>query len=105
MIRIGYICDLPFGTHLPRLAGIERGDLPDATVTAVLSGDVTQRARPQEFAAAAEFVRTLPAPVLVVTGNHDSPAGVPCGGSSIPGAIGGATFHDRKAPQIRAGVR
>ncbi len=40
----------------------------------VLSGDVTQRARTAQFAAAAAFVRRLRVPhVLAVPGNHDVP--------------------------------
>ncbi len=39
----------------------------------VISGDLTQRAKPSQFAAAREFVDDLPAPVLAVPGNHDVP--------------------------------
>ena len=40
----------------------------------VVSGDITQRARPAEFAAAAAFMARLPdCPQLVVPGNHDLP--------------------------------
>ncbi len=39
----------------------------------VLSGDVTQRARRAQFAAAREFVDRLPAPLVVIPGNHDIP--------------------------------
>jgi len=39
----------------------------------VISGDLTQRARTHEFGLAQEFIRRLPAPVLVVPGNHDIP--------------------------------
>lgn len=40
----------------------------------VLSGDITQRARAAQFAAAAAFVRRLQVPhVLAVPGNHDVP--------------------------------
>ena len=39
----------------------------------VVSGDVTQRARTKEFKAAADFLGTLPAPLLAVPGNHDVP--------------------------------
>jgi 3',5'-cyclic AMP phosphodiesterase CpdA len=39
----------------------------------VVSGDVTQRARIKEFKAAADFLGTLPAPLLAVPGNHDVP--------------------------------
>ncbi len=39
----------------------------------VLSGDVTQRARRAQFAAARSFADQLPAPVLAIPGNHDIP--------------------------------
>jgi 3',5'-cyclic AMP phosphodiesterase CpdA len=39
----------------------------------VVSGDLTQRARIKEFKAAADFLAALPAPSLVVPGNHDVP--------------------------------
>lgn len=39
----------------------------------VVSGDLTQRARSEQFEQAAQFLRTLPQPQLVVPGNHDVP--------------------------------
>lgn len=39
----------------------------------VVSGDLTQRARPREFREARRFLDALPAPRLVVPGNHDVP--------------------------------
>ena len=40
----------------------------------IASGDFTQRARPEQFAEAAEYMRTLPdVPKVVVPGNHDVP--------------------------------
>jgi len=39
----------------------------------VISGDLTQRARRSQFAAAAAFIKTLQPPYLVVPGNHDVP--------------------------------
>jgi 3',5'-cyclic AMP phosphodiesterase CpdA len=39
----------------------------------VVSGDLTQRARPEQFRAARDFIARLPAPVLAVPGNHDVP--------------------------------
>ncbi len=39
----------------------------------VVSGDLTQRARTSEFEAAREFLNRLPAPQIVVPGNHDVP--------------------------------
>jgi len=66
------ISDTHFGTEQPpvlealvALAAQQRPDL------VVLSGDITQRARPTQFRAAKAFVDRLGAPVLVVPGNHD----------------------------------
>ncbi|NEX19497.1 metallophosphoesterase [Thiorhodococcus mannitoliphagus] len=74
MIRIAHISDLHFGAHLPRLAdALSEEILRMQPALVALSGDLTQRARPREFAAAAEFLRRLPEPVLVVPGNHDLP--------------------------------
>jgi 3',5'-cyclic AMP phosphodiesterase CpdA len=39
----------------------------------VISGDLTQRAKPHQFAAAKRFVETLPCPTIAVPGNHDVP--------------------------------
>jgi 3',5'-cyclic AMP phosphodiesterase CpdA len=39
----------------------------------VISGDLTQRARPEQFEQARQFLDTLPGPQLVVPGNHDVP--------------------------------
>lgn len=39
----------------------------------VVSGDLTQRARPAQFRAAREFLDRLPQPQIVVPGNHDVP--------------------------------
>src|SRR4051794_29114831 len=39
----------------------------------VVSGDLTQRARKQEFMQARSFLDALPSPRLVVPGNHDVP--------------------------------
>jgi len=66
------ISDTHFGTEqqpvveaLVALAAQQRPDL------VVLSGDITQRARPSQFRAAKAFVDRLCAPVLAVPGNHD----------------------------------
>jgi 3',5'-cyclic AMP phosphodiesterase CpdA len=39
----------------------------------VVSGDLTQRARAEEFIEARTFLKTLPGPQIVVPGNHDVP--------------------------------
>lgn len=75
MRTIFHISDVHFGPpHLPRVAQgvldfIER-HRPDLVV---LSGDLTQRARPEQFRQARAFVDRIPVPTLVVPGNHDVP--------------------------------
>jgi 3',5'-cyclic AMP phosphodiesterase CpdA len=66
------ISDTHFGTEQPQvvdalvaLAGQQRPHL------VVLSGDITQRARPAQFRAAKAFTDRLDAPVLAIPGNHD----------------------------------
>lgn len=74
MTRIAHLSDTHFGTEVPHVAqallDCLTGIRPDLIV---VSGDVTQRARRNEFAAAAGYFRRLPGPVLVLPGNHDIP--------------------------------
>jgi len=71
---IAHISDLHFGHEEPHVAEALLDDLARLAPTLVaVSGDLTQRARPREFAAARAFLDRLPAPALVVPGNHDVP--------------------------------
>lgn len=74
MTRILHLSDVHFGAVDDRLVqpmlDLAHTLRPDATV---ISGDLTQRARPDQFAAARAFVDRLPGPTLVVPGNHDIP--------------------------------
>src|SRR5687767_83793 len=74
MTTIAHLSDLHFGRHDPVLADVLVTQLgktrPDLIV---ISGDLTQRARRSQFAAARDFLRRLPGPVLIVPGNHDVP--------------------------------
>lgn len=69
-----HISDTHFGTEQPpvmaALLDLAAGQRPDLVV---LSGDITQRARPAQFQAARAFVDRLGAPVLAIPGNHDIP--------------------------------
>jgi 3',5'-cyclic AMP phosphodiesterase CpdA len=71
---LAHISDLHFGTEDPVVA---RGLLAELEAVApalvVVSGDLTQRARRDQFAAARAFLDSIPAPLLVVPGNHDVP--------------------------------
>ncbi len=66
------ISDTHFGTEVPQvveaLAALAIQQRPNLVV---LSGDITQRARPDQFRAAKSFVDRLGAPVLAIPGNHD----------------------------------
>ena len=67
-----HISDTHFGTEQPRvveaLVALAAQQRPDVVV---LSGDITQRARPSQFQTAKAFVDRLGAPVLAIPGNHD----------------------------------
>ena len=76
MLTLLHISDLHFGPPyieavgeaLLRFAGENASDI------IVASGDFTQRAKPEQFAAARAFLDRLPAaPLVVVPGNHDIP--------------------------------
>jgi 3',5'-cyclic AMP phosphodiesterase CpdA len=68
------ISDPHFGTEqspvVEALVALARQQRPDLLV---LSGDITQRARPAQFRAARAFIDRLGVPVLAVPGNHDIP--------------------------------
>jgi hypothetical protein len=68
------LSDLHFGREDARVVEAVLEDVaagrPDLIV---VSGDLTQRARRRQFEAARAFLDRLPAPVLVVPGNHDVP--------------------------------
>jgi 3',5'-cyclic AMP phosphodiesterase CpdA len=70
-----HLSDTHFGTEQPpvveALEALVRARRPDL---AVHSGDITQRAKPAEFAAAQAFCRRLAVPqLLALPGNHDIP--------------------------------
>ena len=73
--RLLHLSDTHFGTEVPAVAdALKRLCEQQRPEVAVLSGDVTQRARPGQFAAAARFLKTLAVPqTLVLPGNHDVP--------------------------------
>jgi 3',5'-cyclic AMP phosphodiesterase CpdA len=74
MRTLVHLSDLHFGTVrqeivLPLLSLLERIQ-PDLVA---VSGDLTQRARKEQFAAAREFLDAMPFTRIVVPGNHDIP--------------------------------
>ena len=75
VLRILHISDVHFGPpHLKDLSQevlkLEEDRRPDLVV---VSGDLTQRAKPHQFQQARRFVDQFKAPALVVPGNHDVP--------------------------------
>lgn len=74
MRTLVHLSDLHFGrvdaTLLEPLIALVAQIKPDLVV---VSGDLTQRARSVEFAAARRFLDALPSPQIVVPGNHDVP--------------------------------
>jgi 3',5'-cyclic AMP phosphodiesterase CpdA len=72
--RLLHISDLHFGAVNARLLDplliLARDLTPDAVV---VSGDLTQRARPDQFRDAAAYLARFGVPVLTVPGNHDTP--------------------------------
>ncbi len=71
---IVHLSDIHFGAHLEELAGSLVADIWDRRPDlVVVSGDLTQRARRNQFIEARAFLDRLPGPVLTVMGNHDVP--------------------------------
>ncbi|HET7747694.1 MAG TPA: metallophosphoesterase family protein [Vicinamibacteria bacterium] len=71
---IAHISDLHFGREDPPVVEALLADLAARGPSLVaVSGDLTQRARAGQFRAAREFLDRLPAPTVVVPGNHDIP--------------------------------
>jgi 3',5'-cyclic AMP phosphodiesterase CpdA len=74
MRTLVHLSDLHFGridySIIEPLVQTITGLKPDAVV---VSGDLTQRARSQQFKEAREFLDRLPAPQIIVPGNHDVP--------------------------------
>lgn len=75
-----HLSDLHFGRVPPGMAEtlieVASRIAPDVVV---VSGDLTQRARIEEFEQAAAFLKQLPGPQIVIPGNHDVPLFNPYG--------------------------
>ena len=75
MREILHVSDIHFGPyHQPRVARALI-DLIENRRPALLvvSGDLTQRAKPRQFRQAKDYLDAVPVPVLAVPGNHDVP--------------------------------
>lgn len=74
MLVIAHLSDLHLGAHDPAAVASVAADvtamLPALTV---VTGDLTMRARAGQFRLARDLLDQLPAPRLVIPGNHDMP--------------------------------
>ena len=74
MTRLFHVSDLHFGREdKDAVAGFDkvvRDEMPDAVIC---TGDLTMRARSEEFEAAGDYLDALPVPVTLEPGNHDLP--------------------------------
>jgi 3',5'-cyclic AMP phosphodiesterase CpdA len=74
MRTLVHLSDLHFGRVNPAILEPLLGFIYDAKPDLVaVSGDLTQRARTEEFKAAREFLNAIPFAQIVVPGNHDVP--------------------------------
>ena len=77
MTLVAHISDPHFGTEDPQVLAGLLADLDGRTAPApafvAVSGDLTQRARTEQFRASRAFLDRLTCPYLVVPGNHDVP--------------------------------
>jgi 3',5'-cyclic AMP phosphodiesterase CpdA len=74
MRRLVHLSDLHFGALDERLLEpLRRRVQALEPHVVIVSGDLTQRARPRQFDAARRWLGTLPRPQVVVPGNHDVP--------------------------------
>lgn len=72
MRRIAHLSDLHFGTEIPAvLEQLGQSVHAFAPHLVVVTGDLTQRARPSQFRSARRFLDSLPSPRLIIPGNHD----------------------------------
>src|SRR6478672_7889017 len=73
-VVVAHVSDLHFGAHDPdAVESLVADVVATAPTLTVVTGDLTMRARRREFQAARSLLRRLPAPQLVVLGNHDVP--------------------------------
>ena len=72
--RIFHISDIHFGVEdRGALLSVERAIAAEQPDALICTGDITQRAKHSEYAAAADWFASLGVPVLLEPGNHDMP--------------------------------
>jgi 3',5'-cyclic AMP phosphodiesterase CpdA len=74
LIRLAHLSDIHFGgENVAAVSGAAEMLRAEPFDLTIISGDLTQFGEIGEFEAAAAWIKTLPGPVMVVPGNHDSP--------------------------------
>lgn len=74
MIRLAHLSDIHFGgENVAAVTGAAEVIRAGGFDLTIVSGDLTQFGEIGEFDAAAAWLKTLPEPILVTPGNHDSP--------------------------------
>jgi 3',5'-cyclic AMP phosphodiesterase CpdA len=72
MRTIAHISDLHFGTEIPEVVEALLEDINSLKPSIVIaSGDLTQRAKSEQYMQAADFLKKLDFPKIVIPGNHD----------------------------------
>lgn len=97
---IAHLSDLHFGRVDPATLPALRNALMTAQPHVVVSGDLTQRARRHEFAAARRFLDSLPFLQLGVPGNHDIPLYNVCARAAVPFRAHRRAFREGLEPLI-----
>jgi len=105
MTTLLQISDAHFGTEQPpvvrALLRLAREQVPDLVV---LSGDITQRARRNQFAAARKFIDELrPTAMIAIPGNHDIPLFNLAARAFAPYANYSAAFGENLEPDYESG--
>lgn len=76
--RILHVSDIHFGAeNRPAVDAVLACAHSETFDLVAVTGDITQFGRPDEFRAAADWIRKLPGPCLVTPGNHDVPYATP----------------------------
>ena len=72
MIKLAHLSDLHFGRERPEVVeGLLASLAEQQPETVIISGDLTQRARKVEYAAAEKFLDRIDVNCLTIPGNHD----------------------------------
>ncbi|SEN11773.1 3',5'-cyclic AMP phosphodiesterase CpdA [Paracoccus alcaliphilus] len=104
MTRILHLSDLHFGFHRRALTDDLLHRVNDVRADlVVVTGDVTHRAKPAQYARAAQFLKGIETDWIAMPGNHDVPLFNPLLRLLRPWARFRQTISDQLAPSWRSG--